>query len=120
MIRRPCRWLLPLLLGVASVASGQSAGPGLPAGFEVLRTLAIGAAPHGIRFSADGGTAYVALAGDDQIAVVDLAAMRVVDRWPAGHTPLDLVPLDTGGWAVTQFRGDSKNFLNRSMRSLSV
>jgi len=99
-------------VGVSCVAPEPDATTPLaaatePAGFEVLRTLEIGQAPHGIRFSPDGSTAYVALSGDDEIAVVELATMQVVDRWPAGATPLDLVALDSGGWVVTQFRGDS-------------
>ncbi len=88
-------------------APGRVAATQLPAGFEVLRTLEIGRAPHGIRFSADGNTAYVALSGDDEIAVVELETMRVVDRWASEDTPLDLIALESGGWAVTQFRGES-------------
>lgn len=75
-------------------------------GFEVLATIDVGSAPHGIRFGADGETAYVALSGDDQVAVVDLASMEVVDKLDAGTTPLDLIALESGGWAVTQFRSD--------------
>lgn len=92
---------------IAPVTPERAAAIQLPAGFEVLRSLDVGQAPHGIRFSADGNTAYVALSGDDEIAVVDLQEMRVVDRWPAEATPLDLVALESGGWAVTQFRGES-------------
>ncbi len=101
-----------LAVGVSCAApepdvAPQDADASAAAGFEVMRTLEIGQAPHGIRFSPDGGTAYVALSGDDAIAVVDLDTLQVVDRWPAGATPLDLVALDSGGWAVTQFRADS-------------
>ena len=71
--------------------------------FRIGATIEVGAAPHGIRFSADGDTAYVALSGDGQIGVVDLAAGSVVARWEAGDTPLDLVRV-VGGWLVSQFR----------------
>ena len=71
--------------------------------FRIGATIEVGAAPHGIRFSADGDTAYVALSGDGQIGVVDLAAGSVVARWEAGDTPLDLVRV-AGGWLVSQFR----------------
>ncbi|MYG33996.1 MAG: hypothetical protein F4205_00755, partial [Gemmatimonadetes bacterium] len=71
--------------------------------FHIGATIEVGAAPHGIRFSTDGDTAYVALSGDGQIAVVDLTGPAVVARWDAGDTPLDLVRLDDG-WLVSQFR----------------
>lgn len=97
-----------LALGIAAVAAPERAPATQPAaGFEVLRTLEVGRAPHGIRFDAGGDTAYVALSGDGEIAVVDLEAMKVLERWPAGAAPLDLVALESGGWAVTQFRGDT-------------
>ena len=71
--------------------------------YRVGATIEVGAAPHGIRFSADGDTAYVALSGEGQIGVVDLAAGAVVARWEAGDTPLDLVRVGDG-WLVSQFR----------------
>ncbi len=73
-----------------------------PEPYRVGATIEVGAAPHGIRFSDDGDTAYVALSGDGQIAVVDLAAGAVVARWEAGSTPLDLVRAGDG-WLVSQF-----------------
>ena len=78
--------------------AGESRGP-----YRIGATIEVGAAPHGIRFSGDGDTAYVALSGDGQIAVVDLAAGAVVARWEAGDTPLDLVRVGDG-WLVSQFR----------------
>ena len=75
------------------------------AGFRVTHRIAVGRAPHGIRFSADGRRAWVALSGDGAIAVVDLEAMEVTERIPAGDTPLDLVVLPGGVAVVTQFRG---------------
>ena len=71
--------------------------------FKIGATIEVGAAPHGIRFSADGDTAYVALSGDGQIAVVDLTGPAVVARWDAGTTPLDLIRAGDG-WLVSQFR----------------
>ena len=71
--------------------------------FRVGATIEVGAAPHGIRFSPEGDTAYVALSGDGQIGVVDLAGGAVVARWDAGSTPLDLVRI-ADGWLVSQFR----------------
>ena len=85
----------------ACAESSPPAGPAPP--FQLGATIEVGAAPHGIRFSPDGDTAYVALSGDGQIAVVDLSAAAVVARWDAGETPLDLVRLDDS-WLVSQFR----------------
>lgn len=76
-------------------------------------TIEVGEAPHGIRFSADGDTAYVALSGEGRVAVVDLAAGRPVEKWEAGTTPLDLIATSEG-WLVTQFRDSTLIRLDRS------
>ena len=78
--------------------AGDADGP-----FRVGATIDVGAAPHGIRFSPDGDTAWVALSGEGRIAVVDLSESAVVARWEAGDAPLDLVRVE-GGWLVSQFR----------------
>ena len=84
-------------------ACGEPASDPLATGpFRIGAVLEVGAAPHGIRFSADGDTAYVALTGDGRIAVVDLTGPAVIARWDAGTTPLDLIRAGDG-WLVTQF-----------------
>ncbi|MDE2944347.1 MAG: YncE family protein [Gemmatimonadota bacterium] len=92
-------------LALAAAACGES--PREPADtdgpFRVGATIDVGAAPHGIRFSPDGDTAWVALSGEGRIAVVDLSESAVVARWEAGEAPLDLVRVE-GGWLVSQFR----------------
>ena len=80
--------------------------------FAVESTIDVGAAPHGMRVSADGDTAYVALSGDGQIAVVDLTTGEVAARWDAGTNPLDLIST-TEGWMVTQFRDSTLIRLDR-------
>lgn len=85
--------------------------------FHIGATIEVGAAPHGIRFSTDGDTAYVALSGDGQIAVVDLTGPAVVARWDAGETPLDLVRLEDG-WLVSQFRDSTLIRLDAAGRPL--
>ena len=96
-----------LLLPPATALAWACAPPAPPTEsappFHLGATIEVGAAPHGIRFSPDGDTAYVALSGDGQIAVVDLTAAAVVARWDAGETPLDLIRLDDG-WLVSQFQ----------------
>ena len=108
MVRRLI-WLAVRLAAVVVVSvvvvSGCAADdpPGDTGPFRIGATIEVGAAPHGIRFSADGDTAYVALSGDGQIAVVDLAGPAVIARWDAGTTPLDLIRAGDG-WLVSQFR----------------
>ena len=96
-----------LLLAPATALASACAQPDPPTDapptFHLGATIEVGAAPHGIRFSPDGDTAYVALSGDGQIAVVDLTAAAVAARWDAGKTPLDLIRLDDG-WLVSQFQ----------------
>ena len=88
------------LLAFSAVGCGDASSR-----FQLLTAIEVGAAPHGIRFSDDGDTAFVALARDGAVAVVDLDRAVVVDRWETGGTPFDL--LSTGrGWLVSNF-GDS-------------
>ena len=85
---------------VSGCAANDPVGGAGP--YRLGATIEVGAAPHGIRFSADGDTAYVALSGDGQIAVVDLTGPVVIARWDAGTAPLDLIRAGDG-WLVTQF-----------------
>lgn len=92
--------LAALAIGPAACTDSSSSSR-----FEVLTAIDIAAAPHGIRFSDDGDTAFVALPREGAIAVVDLDRGEVVDRWETGGSPIDLLP--TGrGWLVSNF-GDS-------------
>ena len=111
---RPHHVLGPVMFLAAAGAGCGSPGEGPPGAggpYRIGATLEVGAAPHGIRFSPDGDTAWVALSGEGGIAVVDLAALSgpdpdtgaIVARWEAGETPLDLVRIDDG-WLVSQFR----------------
>jgi len=92
-----------LAMGAAACSESPGGAGGADAPFRVGATIDVGAAPHGIRFSADGDTAWVALSGEGGIAVVDLSESAVVARWEAGEAPLDLVRVE-GGWLVSQFR----------------
>ena len=107
MVRR-LTWLAVRIAAVFAVPGCAANDPADDAGpYRIGATIEVGAAPHGIRFSADGDTAYVALSGDGQIAVVDLTGdltgSAVVARWDAGTTPLDLIRAGDG-WLVSQFR----------------
>jgi DNA-binding beta-propeller fold protein YncE len=52
-------------------------------------TLAVGIQPRGLVFSAKDQL-YVALAGSDEIAVLDWASRKIVRRWPAPREPRHL------------------------------
>lgn len=69
----------------------------------VERIIEVGRAPHGVAFAGD--TAFVALSGDDAIAVVDLASGRVLERRAAAGTPLDVLRLPDGRLLHTRFSG---------------
>ncbi|WP_309713824.1 c-type cytochrome [Armatimonas sp.] len=53
----------------------------------VAATIAVGDEPRGVALSRDGKTAYVALAGEDAVAVVDLATRKILKRLPTGLEP---------------------------------
>ncbi|RMH19601.1 MAG: hypothetical protein D6701_04795, partial [Gemmatimonadetes bacterium] len=93
-----------------AVAEERAARPpqrGDAPGFERLAVLDVGLNPHQIAFSADGRTAYVAAAGSDQVAVVDVATRTLARTIPVRGTPLAAVPLPGGtSLAVTRFGGE--------------
>lgn len=108
-----------MLGGVCALVGCTASLPtrgGMPAEFAVEATVAVGRAPHGIRFSSDGARAFVALSGDDSIAIVDTRSLRVIEKRAAGKTPLDLVALDGDDWLVTQFTGNELITLESSDR----
>jgi len=76
--------------------------------FTVERTISVPADPHGVAFSPDGALAYVACAGDDVVAVIDLDEGRLLRTIPAGSTPLDVFLTPQGDSLIaTQFRSDA-------------
>ncbi len=90
---------------VARELSNRPAGPGETNGFDVVARLDVGLNPHQIAFSADGGTAYVAVAGSDHVAIVDVATSRLVRAIAVEGTPLGVVLLPGGQeMAVTRFQ----------------
>lgn len=71
--------------------------------FPVIAAVDVGLNPHQIDFSADGGVAYVAVAGSDRIAVVDARSFRIMRTIPAPGVPLGVRELPDG-LAVNRFR----------------
>ena len=86
---------------------GRPAPPGTVAGFRTLATLDVGRNPHQVAFSADGATAYIAVAGSDQVARVDVATHVLRGTIPAAGTPLGVIPTAAGDVIVTRFQRDS-------------
>jgi YVTN family beta-propeller protein len=58
-----------------------------PPAVEVTATIPVGDEPRGITLSEDGRRAYVALAGEESLAAVDLAARKVVKTVEVGIEP---------------------------------
>lgn len=86
----------------------RGAPRGEMAGFRSLAEIDIGKNPHQIAFSADGRSAYVAVAGSDRVAVLDAATYALRDSVPVSGTPLGVFPgPDDKVLTVTRFRGDS-------------
>jgi len=56
-------------------------------------TIPMGAAVYWLTFSPDGKLCYVAVRGHDEVAVVDTATKKVLDRVPVGKEPKRLLVL---------------------------
>src|SRR5262249_53241511 len=61
---------------------------------KVVRRLNLGRQPEGVLISPDGAHAYVAVAGEKNIAILDLKTLEVKTRIPTGAGP------DGMAWAV--------------------
>jgi YVTN family beta-propeller protein len=66
--------------------------------------------PAGSALSPDGKYLYVACNGDNSVAVIDTAAMKVVKQLPAGYFPYTVAVSKTGAkvavsnWGVTEYK----------------
>ncbi len=73
--------------------------------FQITNHIKVPAAPHGVAFSSDGATAYVAGSGANKIAVIDLRAHKIIRELDAGEVPLDVIlAADQRSLIATQFR----------------
>ncbi len=61
-------------------------------------TIAIGPLPRGVLFSKTGEHLFVAVAGADEVAMIDIADHKVVRRWPAPREPRQLALSPDGKW----------------------
>ncbi len=54
---------------------------------ERVATIAVGEGPHGVRFSADGGRAHVAVARAGRVVVIDTGTRQVVREIAVSGSP---------------------------------
>jgi len=54
---------------------------------KVVKRLAVGRAPSGILMVPDGTRAYVALTGENALAIIDLKTLAATGRIPTGQGP---------------------------------
>ncbi|MCC6706847.1 MAG: beta-propeller fold lactonase family protein [Gammaproteobacteria bacterium] len=54
---------------------------------QVVKTIAIGKRPRGIGLAPDGSAIYVAVSGENHIAVLDPATLEVKGSFPSGDDP---------------------------------
>jgi hypothetical protein len=65
---------------------------------EKIREAPLGAFPRGVVFARDGGSLFVALAGQDEVVRVDWASGKIAQRWPAPREPRGLALSADGKW----------------------
>lgn len=74
-----------------AAAVGTALGPLAPQEFRVLARLDVGRDPHQVVFTRDGRSAFVAAAGSDRVARVDVTGLRVSGSWAVPGTPLGVI-----------------------------
>jgi len=94
------------LFGTLHAAPVLAASSQAQESFPVIGTLELGEAPHQISFARDGKTAYVAAAGSDWVAVVDVESRRITAKLPVADTPLGVIAGPSGDLFATRFRAD--------------
>lgn len=66
---------------------GRPIPPGRRCDWEMLKAIDVGGHPDWLAMTPDGKKLYVALAGDDETAVIDTETMTVVHRIKVGNVP---------------------------------
>jgi YVTN family beta-propeller protein len=69
---------------------------------KVIKRLALGRSPEGILIAPDGSRAYVAVTGENYVAVVDLKTLEVTGRITAGAGPDGLAWVAEGSSLLAQ------------------
>ncbi len=70
---------------------------------RTVKTIAVGDEPRGIALHLQNSPhrAFVALAGVDQVAVIDLVSHNIIKRIPVGGIPRSLAISPNGRWLIT-------------------
>lgn len=70
---------------------------------RTAKVIPVGDEPRGIALSTGGKNAgaFVAVSGEDRVAVIDLDSRKVVERLPVGGVPRTLAVAPNGRWLVT-------------------
>ncbi|PKM06607.1 MAG: hypothetical protein CVV14_11930 [Gammaproteobacteria bacterium HGW-Gammaproteobacteria-4] len=95
------------LRAAAAQIRAEPAKPGASNGFRVIRRLKLGQNPHQIAFSPDGRWAYVAIAGDDRIARVEVASLTPAGAMAVADAPLGVHALASDDLLMTRFGGET-------------
>ncbi len=66
---------------------GRQPDPDERCEWELLKVVEVGRHPDWLALTPDGASLYVALAGEDAVAVVDTEAMALVNKIPVGNVP---------------------------------
>jgi len=81
--------------------------------------IPVGNLPRGALYSPSGKELFVAVAGADEIAVLDLTSRKVVERWPAPREPRQLVLSPDHKWlAAASSRSGQVRVWNLQTRQL--
>ena len=54
---------------------------------QVIKTIAVGKRPRGVGLAPDGSAVYVAISGENHIAVIDPNSLKVTGQFPSGDDP---------------------------------
>ncbi len=54
---------------------------------QVIKTIAVGKRPRGVGLAPDGSAVYVAISGENHIAVIDPNSLEVTGQFPSGDDP---------------------------------
>lgn len=92
--------------GVLVTSSGQPSLYAYDARLRPGSRTELDGAPHGLRLSADGGTAVVANTGAGTLDVVEVASGAVRDRVDVGPGPVQVAVSGDGRWAWASVAGD--------------
>ncbi len=75
---------------------------------EVIKEIATGEYPHGLRMSPDGGTIYVANVEGGTVSVIDAASLEEIDRIEVGETPVQVGFTPDGKQVYVSLRDENK------------